>query len=60
MINTRVYGYLDDEGTQRIGGTITATGGIRGDIKAIRWDDGIATTMGEHHRGVDWDYEDED
>jgi hypothetical protein len=60
MIHGRVYGYLDDEGTQKIGGTITAVGGRYDDIKAVQWDDGIITTVGEHHRGLDWDYEDED
>lgn len=60
MINARVYGYLDDEGTQKIGGTITATGGRYDDIKAIQWDDGTTSDVGEHHRGWTWDYEDED
>lgn len=60
MINARVYGYLDDNGTQKIGGIITASGGRYGDIKAVRWDDGITTDVAEHLRGHAWDYEDED
>ncbi|MFD8949480.1 hypothetical protein ACFV0B_11555 [Streptomyces xanthophaeus] len=59
MINARIYGYLDDNGTQKIGGTITATGGRYDDIKAIRWDDGAETHVAEHDRGTTWDYEDE-
>lgn len=58
VINARVYGYLDDEGMQRIGGTITASGGRYDDIKAIQWDDGTTSTVGEHHRGWSWGYED--
>ena len=59
MISTRVYGYLDDNGTQKISGTITATGGIRDDIKAIHWDDDTKSHVAEHQRGWTWDYEDE-
>lgn len=58
MIRARIYGYLDDAGTQKIGGTITATGGRYDDIKAIRWDDGDCSHVAEHTRGWDWDYED--
>ena len=58
MVNARVYGYLDDEGTQKIGGTITASGGRYGDIKAIHWDDDTITHVAEHNRGWTWDYED--
>ncbi|BCM70875.1 hypothetical protein L0F81_17245 [Streptomyces tricolor] len=58
MINTRVYGYLTDDGTQTIGGTITAVGGQHDDIKAIQWDDGITSHVAEHDRGITWDYED--
>lgn len=60
MLYARIYGYLDDHGTQTIGGTITASGGIRDDIKVIRWDDGITTHVAEHDRGTTWDYTDED
>ena len=60
MINARIYGYLTDDGTQKIGGTITAIGGRYDDIKAIRWDDGVESHVGEHDRGAAWDYEDED
>lgn len=60
MINARIYGYLDDEGTQKIGGTITASGGRYGDIKAIQWDDGTTSHVAEHNRGITWDYDDED
>jgi hypothetical protein len=60
MINGRVYGYLDDNATQKIGGTITAVGGRYSDIKAIQWDDGTTSNVGEHERGWSWDYEDED
>ena len=59
MINARVYGYLDDNGTQKINGTITATGGRYDDIKAIQWDDGITSDVAEHNRGIAWDYEDD-
>lgn len=58
MLNARVYGYLNDDGTQTIGGTITAVGGSRDDIKAVQWDDGTTTHVGEHERGVTWEYED--
>ena len=60
MTGARVYGYLDDEGTQKIGGTITATGGRYDDIKAVHWDDGVTSDVAEHNRGIGWDYEDED
>lgn len=60
MINARVYGYLDDNGTQKIGGTITASGGRYDDIKQIKWDDGTTSHVAEHTRGGDWDYADED
>jgi hypothetical protein len=60
MINVRVYGYLDDNGTQKIGGIITAVGGRYDDIKAVQWDDGIISDVAEHHRGINWDYDDED
>ncbi len=60
MVNARVYGYLDDEGTQKIGGTITASGGRYGDIKNIQWDDDTTSHVGEHDRGHTWDYDDED
>lgn len=56
MINARIYGYLDDDGTQTIGGTILATGGRYDDIKAVRWDDGATTHVAEHNRGISWDY----
>lgn len=59
MINARVYGYLDDAGTQKIGGTINAIGGRYGDIKAVQWDDGVTSHVAEHRRGTEWDYEDE-
>lgn len=59
MINARIYGYLDNEATQKIGGTITASGGRYDDIKAVQWDDGLESTVGEHDRGTTWDYEDE-
>ncbi|WP_416476981.1 hypothetical protein [Streptomyces sp. LKA04] len=58
MINARIFGYLDDNGTQTIGGTITATGGRHDDIKAIRWDDGTTSHVADHHRGWTWDYAD--
>lgn len=58
MIDARIYGYLDDEGTQKIGGTITATGGSCGDIKAVTWDDGTTTHVADHHQGWNWDYQD--
>jgi hypothetical protein len=59
VINARVYGYLDDEATQKIGGTITATCGRYDDIKAIQWDDGITTDVAEHNRGKSWDYDED-
>lgn len=59
MVNARVYGYLDEEGTQKIGGTITASGGRYGDIKKIQWDDGDTTHVGEHERGHSWDYDED-
>lgn len=59
MVNARIYGYLADDSAQTIGGTITATGGRYDDIKAIRWDDGVESHVGEHDRGATWDYEDE-
>lgn len=58
MFYTRVYGYLDNAGTQTIGGTITASGGRYDDIKTIQWDDGITTHVGEHQRGTTWEYAD--
>ncbi|MFD8805576.1 hypothetical protein [Streptomyces sp. NPDC059597] len=60
MINARVYGYLDDEGTQKIGGTITASSGRYDDIKTIKWDDTTTSHVGEHTRGWDWDYDEDD
>lgn len=56
MIDARIFGYLDDEGTQTIGGTITAIGGRYDDIKAIRWDDDTTGYVAEHQRGWSWDY----
>lgn len=60
MFGARVYGFLDDDGTQKLGGTITAIGGRYDDIKAVQWDDGDTSHVAEHHRGWSWDYEDED
>lgn len=60
MIDARVYGYLDDEFTQKISGTLIAVGGRYDDIKVIQWDDGVVTDVPERHRGVSWDYDDED
>ncbi|MEU0670379.1 hypothetical protein ABZ508_33250 [Streptomyces lavendulocolor] len=60
MITARVYGYLTADHTQKIGGTITASGGRYDDIKAIRWDDGVDSIVAEHDRTITWDYEDED
>jgi hypothetical protein len=59
MINARIHGYLDDEGTQTIGGIITAVGGRYDDIKAVQWDDGIISDVAEHQRGINWDYDED-
>ncbi|MFF5404606.1 hypothetical protein ACFY8K_16805 [Streptomyces misionensis] len=56
MVTARIHGYLNDTGTQTIGGTILASGGRHGDIKAIVWDDGQTTHVAEHDRGTTWDY----
>ncbi len=58
MLNSRVYGYLNDEGTATVGGTISAVGGRYDDIKAVLWDDGIESHVAEHSRGISWDYDD--
>ncbi|MBX7464949.1 hypothetical protein K1Y80_02485 [Streptomyces sp. MAG02] len=54
----RVYEYLNDSGTERIGGTVTAVGGRYDDIKAVAWDDGTESHVAEHSRGISWDYDD--
>lgn len=59
MIGARVYGYLDNNGTQKIHGTIIASGGRYGDIKMIQWDDGTTSPDGEHNRGFTWDYDED-
>ncbi|MFB7823822.1 hypothetical protein [Streptomyces hydrogenans] len=56
MIGARIFGHFTDEGTVR--GTIVGVGGRFDDIKAIRWDDGAISHVGEHERGPVWDYQD--
>ncbi|MFG3014358.1 hypothetical protein ACGFZB_28845 [Streptomyces cinerochromogenes] len=56
MLGDRVYGYVND--TDTISGTVTAVGGRFGDIRAVLWDDGVTTYVGDLDLGISWDYED--
>ena len=55
MIGSRITGYFVDK---TIGGSITAVGGRYDDIKEVRWDDGTTSHVGEHERGLVWEYQD--